>query len=371
MMNTDRSRPVAVLLGLALLASACSSDGTDDNADNNAAVETETTAAITTPPTTDGGVDEPGEAEGGSPASTNALGPDTTTQESEEPEQWTQESVRLEVGEYTFDAIVAGPANGAVVFLLHGFPQTNQSWDEVIPVLAEAGYRVVAPNLRGYSPGARPLEPELYTMDLHTADVIGMADALGVDQFHVVGHDWGAAATWSLAMSHPDRVLSIVPVSGAHPQAVGAALAERAAENDGPQGGRPSYLEVFAAERAEEMFLENDAAFLRQILSGPWFTEEEVENYVDHFNEPGAMTGALNWLRSGSRGVEIAPVTIPTMSVWSTGDVTLGRIGAELSGDYVEGPYRVEALEGVSHWIPDEAPDELNALLLEHLETYA
>ena len=94
-------------------------------------------------------------------------------------------------------------------------------------------------------------------------------------------------------------------------------------------------------------------------------------NYVDHFNEPGAMTGALNWLRSGSRGMEIAPVTIPTMSVWSTEDVTLGRIGAELAGDYVEGPYRVEALEGVSHWIPDEAPDELNALLLEHLETYA
>ena len=83
------------------------------------------------------------------------------------------------------------------------------------------------------------------------------------------------------------------------------------------------------------------------------------------------MTGALNWLRSESRGVEIAPVTIPTMSVWSTNDVTLGRIGAELSGDFVEGPYRVEALEGVSHWIPDEAPDELNALLLEHLETYA
>ncbi|MGI9623510.1 MAG: alpha/beta fold hydrolase, partial [Acidimicrobiales bacterium] len=231
--------------------------------------------------------------------------------------------------------------------------------------------RVVAPNLRGYSPGARPLEPELYTMDLLTADVIGMADALGVDQFRVVGHDWGAATTWSLAMSHPDRVLSIVPVSGAHPQAVGAALAERAAEDDRPQDGRPSYIEVFAAEGAEEMFLANDAAFLRQILSGPWFTEEEVQNYVDHFNEPGAMTGALNWLRSGSRGVEIAPLTTPTMSVWSTGDVTLGRIGAELSGDYVEGPYRVEALEGVSHWIPEEVPDELNALLLEHLETYA
>jgi pimeloyl-ACP methyl ester carboxylesterase len=283
-----------------------------------------------------------------------------------------QESVELEVGEYTFDAVVAGPDDGAVVFLLHGFPQTNQSWDEVIPAMAEAGYRVVAPNLRGYSPGARPPEPELYTMDLLTADVVGMADALGVDQFHVVGHDWGAAATWGLAMSHPDRVLSIVPVSGAHPQAVGAALAERAAEDDRPQGERPpSYLEVFGAEGAEEMFLENDAALLRGILSGPWFTEEEVQNYVDHFNEPGAMTGALNWLRSGSRGMEIAPVTIPTMSVWSTEDVTLGRIGAELSGDFVEGPYRFEILEGVSHWIPDEAPVELNALLLEHLETHS
>ena len=366
-MNLYRIRPLALVVALALLASACSDDTTDDGA----TLATETTTTVTTPPSGDGEVDGTSEDGGGSPASTDDPDPDATTDESMQAEVGTQESVELEVGEYTFDAIVAGPDDGAVVFLLHGFPQTNQSWDEVIPVLAEAGYRVVAPNLRGYSPGARPLEPELYTMDLLTADVIGMADALGVDQFHVVGHDWGAAATWSLAMSHPDRVLSIVPVSGAHPQAVGAALAERAAEDDRPLGGGFNYIEVFAADGAEEMFLANDAAFLRQILSGPWFTEEEIQDYVDHFNEPGAMTGALNWLRSGSSGGEVAPVTIPTMSIWSTADVTLGRIGAELSGDYVEGPYRVEALEGVSHWIPDEAPDELNALVLEHLETYA
>ena len=143
-MNLHRTRPLALLLGLALIAGACS----DDNTDNDAGTEPPTTTVVANPPTDDGGTD------GDDSAAT------------------AQESVELEVGEYTFDAVVAGPDDGAVVFLLHGFPQTNQSWDEVVPAMAEAGYRGVAPNLRGYSPGARPPEPELYTMDLLTADVV-------------------------------------------------------------------------------------------------------------------------------------------------------------------------------------------------------
>lgn len=339
---------LAFLAAVVLLAAGCSDGGT----------ETSTPTAVT---------DTADDGEGGGPRSAN------DEDDGDDPAATTPESVELEVGEYTFDAIVAGPDDGAAVFLLHGFPQTNQSWDDVIPVLAEAGYRVVAPNLRGYSPGARPPEPELYTMDHHMTDVLGMADALGVDQFHAVGHDWGASVTWALGMSHPDRVLSIVPLSVAHPQAIAAALTGSAppVEDERSQTERFGYMAIFAAEGAEDTFLENDAAFLRRLFSGPGFTEEEVQDYVDHFNEPGAMTGALNWIRARGSGMQIEPVTIPTMYVWSTEDPALGRTGAELTVDYVEGPYRFEILEGVSHWIPDEAPVELNALLLEHLETHS
>jgi pimeloyl-ACP methyl ester carboxylesterase len=114
--------------------------------------------------------------------------------------------IQIPVGEDVFDASVAGPEDGEVVLLLHGFPQTSWSWRHQLQALGDAGYRAVAPDQRGYSPGARPEEVERYAIPALVGDVIAIADELGAHRFHLVGHDWGAAVAWQVAGRHPDRL---------------------------------------------------------------------------------------------------------------------------------------------------------------------
>ena len=281
------------------------------------------------------------------------------------------ERIQLQVGELTFDALAAGPENGELVFMLHGFPQSSYEFRDQIPTVAEMGFRVVAPDQRGYSPGARPEGVGAYAVPNLVADVVGMADALGRERFHVVGHDWGAAVAWSVGLTNPDRVISLVPVSVPHPFAFGEALSS----STGDQAQRSSYFELFASDSAAAMFLANDAAGLRDLYS-QWgeISDEDVQVYVNLLSEPGALQAALNWygamnLSAGGDaggGAGQTPISMPTMFVWSTEDTALGREGAELTEKYVEGPYRFEIIEGVGHWIPEEAADRFNELLREH-----
>ena len=278
------------------------------------------------------------------------------------------ERIQLQVGEFTFDATAAGPVDGELVFMLHGFPQSSYEFRNQIPAVAEMGFRVVAPDQRGYSPGARPASVEAYAVGNLVADVVGMADALGKERFHVVGHDWGAAVAWNVGLTNPDRVISLVPLSVPHPYAFSEALRS----STGDQAERSGYFQLFASDSAAETFLANDAEGLRGIYaawSGGGLSDEDVQVYVDLLSEPGALQAALNWygaMNLGTGGAAVTPISMPTMFVWSTEDTALGREGAELTEKYVEGPYRFEVIEGVSHWIPEEAADQLNALLREH-----
>ena len=278
------------------------------------------------------------------------------------------ERIQLQVGEFTFDATAAGPVDGELVFMLHGFPQSSYEFRNQIPAVAEMGFRVVAPDQRGYSPGARPEGVEAYAVGNLVADVVGMADALGKERFHVVGHDWGAAVAWNVGLTNPDRVISLVPLSVPHPYAFSEALRS----STGDQAERAGYFQLFASDSAAETFLANDAEGLRGIYaawSGGGLSDEDVQVYVDLLSEPGALQAALNWygaMNLGTGGAAVTPISMPTMFVWSTEDTALGREGAELTEKYVEGPYRFEVIEGVSHWIPEEAADQLNALLREH-----
>jgi len=281
------------------------------------------------------------------------------------------ERIQLQVGEFTFDALAAGPEDGELVFMLHGFPQSSYEFRDQIPTVAEMGFRVVAPDQRGYSPGARPEGVDAYTVPNLVADVLGMADALGRDRFHVVGHDWGAAVAWSVGLSNPDRVISLVPVSVPHP----FAFSEAISSSTGDQAQRSSYFQLFASDSAAAMFLANDAAGLRDLYS-QWggISDEDVQVYVNLLSEPGALQAALNWYGAMNLGAGggggVTPISMPTMFVWSTEDTALGREGAELTEKYVEGPYRFEIIEGVGHWIPEEAADRLNELLREHFAPY-
>jgi pimeloyl-ACP methyl ester carboxylesterase len=150
------------------------------------------------------------------------------------------EALSLAVGDLVFDAVATGPADGRLVLLLHGFPQTSHSWRRVWPGLGWAGYRVVAPDQRGYSPGARPDGVDAYRMPELVADVVGMLDALGADQADVVGHDWGAAVAWQLAGRHPERVRTLTTVSVPHPLAFVEAL-----RTDDDQRRRSLYMRDF------------------------------------------------------------------------------------------------------------------------------
>ena len=272
--------------------------------------------------------------------------------------------MRLEVGDLAFDAVAFGEEDGELVLLLHGFPQDHTCWRHVWPDLVEAGYRVVAPDQRGYSTGARPEGAAAYAMPALTGDVLGMLDALGADRAHLVGHDWGAAVAWQVAARHPDRVRTLTAVSVPHPLAFRDALA-----TDEDQRRRSQYMRRFQSPDAEQALLADDAELgLRRFFDGGGDTVD-VERYVEQMREPGRLTAALNWYRAMGRDtVEgLPPVTVPTLYVWSDGDLALGRTAAEATGRQVEGPYRFVELPGVSHWVPEQAPEALSALVLEQL----
>jgi pimeloyl-ACP methyl ester carboxylesterase len=272
---------------------------------------------------------------------------------------------RLAVGDLVFDVTVAGPEDGPLVVLLHGFPQTAHCWRHQVEALAEAGYRVLAPDQRGYSPGARPQGVAAYHTTELTADVLGLADLVGGDRFHVVGHDWGATLAWQLAARHGDRLRTVTALSVPHPLAYSTALASDRTD----QQQRSSYFPAFREEGSEHGMLANDAAGLRMIYAASGLSDEEAAPYLEALGTPEALGAALNWYRAagGHLIADLGPVTVPTLHVWSTEDPALGREGAEATGDHVEGPYRFEVLEGVDHWIPEHAPDRLDQLLLEHL----
>jgi pimeloyl-ACP methyl ester carboxylesterase len=272
------------------------------------------------------------------------------------------EHLDVRVGDFVFDAITDGPRDGDLVLLLHGFPESSAEWRHVMPELAATGYYAVAPNQRGYSLGARPVGVASYHVTQLTEDVLGIADVLGSQTFHLVGHDWGALVAWHVAAHHPDRIRSLTIVSVPHPRPFANARA-----SDPDQRARSEYIIGFREPDApERSFLDDDAALLRRAVAaaGP----EIAAEHVAVLTSPGAMTSALHYYRAWDDALDrLGPVSTPTLFVWSTDDVALGRVAAEATKDWVTGPYRFEVLEGISHWIPEVAPDELARLTLEHL----
>jgi pimeloyl-ACP methyl ester carboxylesterase len=270
--------------------------------------------------------------------------------------------MRIEVGDLVFDTVVFGEPDGEVVLLLHGFPQSSWCWRHVWPSLVEAGYRVVAPDQRGYSPGARPEGVAAYAMSELVADALGVLDAVGAERAHVVGHDWGAAVAWQLGARHPDRVRTLTPVCVPHPVPFTQALM-----TDPDQQARSRYMLDFQqVGTAEESLLADDGAYFRSFFTGAEDVAD-VDRYLAEMREPGRLTACLNWYRAASRASVdgFPPVTVPTTYVWPDGDLALGRTAAEATAAHVDGPYRFVELAGVSHWVPEQVPEQLSALLLE------
>jgi pimeloyl-ACP methyl ester carboxylesterase len=278
---------------------------------------------------------------------------------------------RVDVGGLTLSVAQAGPAEGPPVLLLHGFPDSHLLWRHQVAALAEAGHRVVAPDLRGYGESDRPTEVAAYAMRRLVGDVAGLLSALGVGRTAVVGHDWGAGLAWATAMSLPDRVERLAVVSVGHPGASPAA---------GVEQRRASWymLWFLFPGVAEAVLPADDWAYFRQWGWGGAAigTDPDCDRQVADLSRPGALEAALAWYRTNidpTRFVGAAPrgsappVGCPTMGVWSSGDPFLTEAQMTGSEGFVTGPWRYERLEGVDHWVPVHAPDRLDELLLDFL----
>lgn len=271
------------------------------------------------------------------------------------------EQIGVPTDEGVFDAIAAGPPDGRPVLFLHGFPQAAIAWEHQVAVLGREGFRAVGFDQRGYSPAVRPERVAEYGVEDLVGDVLAVANSLGWSAFDLVGHDWGGLVAWWVAAEHPERVRRLAVVSTPHPGALADAL-----RDDEDQQLRSRYMTEWRNSGTEKRMLADDGAALRRMFE--WkVPPSRVAEYVRRLSEPGALTAALNWYRAGRPGGKAGKVSTPTLYVWSTEDVAFGSTAALATGDWVTGPYRFEMLEDVSHWVPEEVPEVLTSLLLEHL----
>ncbi len=277
--------------------------------------------------------------------------------------------VRIRASGMEFRARVAGFDNhdGEGVILLHGFPETSIMWEPLMATLSEAGFRVVAFDQRGYSPGARPFGVNSYTKGRLASDVIGIANAVGFDRFHVIGHDFGGAIAWIVADRHAQRVMSLTSLSMPHP----AALAE-ALEGPAAQWLRSSYVPFYWIPVLPELVMGFDQATYLQHLKWQMHPTRQVQEYKRVFGEPGALRSALNWYRAFEfRSLDpLGKIRQPTLFVWGSEDAAFGHVAAKKTANYVEGPYRLHKLEA-GHLLMLEVPDIIAQDVLSHLRTWS
>jgi pimeloyl-ACP methyl ester carboxylesterase len=254
----------------------------------------------------------------------------------------------------TFDVVDSGPHDGVPVVLLHGFPQRATAWGAVSERLNAAGLRTYALDQRGYSPRARPLSRFAYAVDELVADVMALIDAIGTP-VHLVGHDWGSAVAWSVAARHPSSVRSLTAVSVAHPAAFMRSMLSSS------QAAKSFYILMFQLPVVPERMLSRRGGLGERMLRASGMDTRMIETFRDEIVADGALRGGLGYYRSLPRSARsfAGRVSVPTTYVWSDGDTALVRRGAELTPQFVTGPYELEVLSGATHWILDQNPHEL------------
>jgi pimeloyl-ACP methyl ester carboxylesterase len=250
--------------------------------------------------------------------------------------------------------------SGRPVFLLHGWPDSAYLWRNQIQFLVKRGFRTIAPDLRGFGRSDRPEGVAAYSLQNAVSDVVGILDALGIETADVVGHDWGAAVAWFTAMAHPDRVHKLVVLSVPHPLAPPTLRQREMAW----------YQLFFQFEEIAEAWLQHDNwALFRQLTR----SDGDVERYISDLSRPGALTASLNWYRANlaprmpGPPRELPLVKPATLGIWSTNDHYLDGERMKMSDRFVKGTWRYEQIDGASHWIPLDAGDQLNQLLIEWL----
>jgi pimeloyl-ACP methyl ester carboxylesterase len=267
--------------------------------------------------------------------------------------------------------MVDGPAEGEMFILLHGFPEGAESWTKQVDALAKAGYLAVAPDLRGYGLSDAPDRVEDYAIDHLVRDIAGIIQSFGRSEAHVAGHDWGALVAWFFAGRHPEMTKTLTALSVAHP----AALAE-ASRADEEQREKSRYVALFLLKgKAESVLADDDHRRLRAMFTlGPnpdAVPDAIVEHFARSLSRPGRLTAALNYYRAnlGAGGgawaalTQELKVTTATTLLWGDQDPALGRRAVEATAQHVEGPYKLEVLQGAGHWLQFERADDVSRVL--------
>ena len=282
----------------------------------------------------------------------------------------------VDVGEVRLRVLEAGDPGAPVVVLAHGFPELAYSWRHQIPVLAQAGYHVLAPDQRGYGGSSRPDAVEAYDIHALTADLVALLDDAGAAHGVFIGHDWGAMVVWYTALLHPDRVravagLSVPPIPRAR---------TRPTVRWREKFGEDFYMLRFQEPGAADAEMAADvAATMRGMFddlspSAPpgWLPADEFDHYVSEFSATG-FTGALNWYRNYDRNWESTPeladarIRVPALFVGGTADPIAPTMNPARAREVVAGPYTEQWIEGAGHWLQQERPDEVNRILVQFL----
>jgi pimeloyl-ACP methyl ester carboxylesterase len=265
---------------------------------------------------------------------------------------------------FTFDVIDSGPIDGTPVVLLHGFPQRATSWAAVSEQLHGHGLRTYALDQRGYSPGARPRSRFAYTITQLVGDVKALIDQIG-QPVHLAGHDWGSAVAWAVAAHHPDSLRSLTAVSVAHPGAFAKSMLSSS------QILKSYYMLLFQLPFVPERMLSRQGGFGEKMLRAAGMTRPMIQTFRREIVADGALRGGLGYYRS----MFLSPsefgrkISVPTTYIWSDRDTALVRRGAELTPQFMKGPYELEVFEGASHWLPDERPTELATSILRRIHS--
>ena len=280
----------------------------------------------------------------------------------------------IDVGDVRLHVVEAGHAPFArratsrpLVILLHGFPEFWWSWRYQLEALAEAGFHVVAPDMRGYNFSDKPGKVEDYRIEALAADVAGLVRALGKQRAVVVGHDWGGAAAWQFAMSHPQSLERLVILNSPHPLRMKAALGTLR------QLKKSWYMLFFQLPRLPEKFLaKDDYAAIRRTFARDGVPKPDIDRYVEAFAREGTARAAVNYYRSALGRIlrgdssPIAAIDAPTLVLWGDRDHYMGNDLATPSRTLVPNA-RVEFISGASHWVQHNAPARVNELLIEFI----
>lgn len=270
-------------------------------------------------------------------------------------------------GTLTLQYTELGPKDGETAVLLHGFPQDSTSWAPVGSILAEAGYHVLIPDLRGYSPQAQPTKLVDYSVAALVGDVVALLDAHGVESAHVIGHDWGGSLVWTMRKSHPHRMATATVVSTPHPAALSWAWTHTG------QLARSWYMGAIALPVLPEIVIKRRLASLLEASDLP---ADRAAYYQDLMNRPGVATGALNWYRQmlrdlvkptvAAKAVNPSPPP-PSLYLWGTNDAFFNGAVARKTPQVVR-DLVFEAIDGGSHWLPETHAEELADRIAQHIK---